>query len=115
MTNYGKVELRFNANFHPKWKKHYAAAQQFIDSEVLKRCDPYTPFLTGTLIRSGLLGTELGSGKVKWIVPYARKRYYTPAKHEAGRRGAFWFERWKAAGGAQLIRDAKAFLKRRNG
>lgn len=115
MTTYGKAELKFNINFRPKWTARYSAAQRFVDSEVLRRCDPYTPFLTGTLIKSGALGTDVGSGKVQWIVPYARKRYYTPAKHEVGLRGAYWFERWKAVGGTQLIRDAKAFMKRQGG
>ena len=35
--------------------------QKFIDSEVLRRCDPYVPMDTGSLKRSGITGTVIGS------------------------------------------------------
>ena len=40
------------------------AAQSYIDSSVLRCCDPYVPKDTGQLIRSGIRGTKIGSGKV---------------------------------------------------
>jgi len=91
----GKAELRFNTNFQPKYQRKFTAAQVFVDSEVLRVCEPYTPLLTGMLIKSGQLGTVPGEGVVSWIAPYSRKRYYTPRKTPSTTgtlRGPFWFE-----------------------
>jgi len=85
------------------------------------KSEPYTPRLTGTLVRSGILGTDIGSGKVQWIAPYARYQYYgkvmagKPRKptsknlvyHGGGKRGAFWFERMKEVSGKTIIDGAK--------
>lgn len=79
-------------------------AQQFIDSEVLRLCDPYVPKDTGALIDSGIINTQIGSGKVKYRTPYARRWYYMPADfHDASMRGNYWFERMKAQGGKDKI------------
>lgn len=79
-------------------------AQEFVDSEVLRRCAPYVPRDTGELIRSGTRETRLGSGRVIYRTPYARRWYYRPANfHGAPKRGNYWFERMKAAGGAKAI------------
>ena len=78
--------------------------QQFIDSEVLRRCDPLVPKDTGALIDSGILETTIGSGKVKYSTPYARRWYYIPAKFTgAPTRGNYWFERMKKNGGREAI------------
>ena len=103
--------------------------QQYIDNEVLKRSEPYTPLETGTLSKSGQLNTVLGSGEVIWSTPYARYQYYgkvmagsAPKKvtdkalkyHGGGARGEKWFERMKAAhkdgilSGAAKIAGGKA-------
>ena len=82
--------------------------QMYLDSEVLRMSDPYVPFLTGNLKRSGQLGTVIGSGLVQYNAIYAHEQYY----HNAGRgkqgltkknshnvhciRGKLWFERMKA-------------------
>ena len=68
--------------------------QKFIDSEVLRYCEPLVPFDLGTLIQSGIINTVVGSGKVQYRTPYARRWYYMPANfQEAPRRGNYWFER----------------------
>ena len=80
--------------------------QKFIDSEVLRKCEPYVPFDTGELRRSGITNTSLGSGEVKYQTPYARKWYYTPANFQEG--GNYWFEQMKNAGGKdEILRGAK--------
>jgi len=97
--------------------------QQYIDSEVLRLCDPYLPFqsASGGLKDAGINGTDIGSGTVKWNGPYARYLYYGKlmvgpngsswVKHGekkhltnrdltyngAPKRGSYWFERMKAA------------------
>lgn len=107
----GKAELKFNSNFAPKWIKRYTNAQKFVDSEVLRQSEPFTPLLTSMLIKSGILGTDIGSGKVSWIAPYARWQYYRgrrPGTQQAGPlRGRFWFERMKAVRGDKIIKGAK--------
>lgn len=107
--------------------------QKMCDSEVLRQCEPYTPRDTGTLVNSGTLATDIGSGEVIWNAPYAKYQYYgmlmvspstgsswakpgekkvltnTPLTyHGGGMRGKMWFERWKADRGAELIRKLAA-------
>lgn len=87
--------------------------QQAVDSEVLRRSDPYVPFRTGALKKSGVLGTKIGSGEVIYNAIYADKQYY----HNAGRgkqgtvsgglRGKYWFERMKASHKEDIINTAK--------
>lgn len=107
----GKAKLVFDTNFQPKWQKRYSEAQKFVDSEVLRLCDKYIPMRTGMLIKSGILGTEIGSGTVEWIAPYAKRQYYQG--REAGSsqtgplRGAFWFQRMKEEHGKTIIARAK--------
>lgn len=105
----GKAELVWNTSFVPTWNKRYTLAQKFLDSEVLRGCEPYIPLLTGMLIKSGILGTDIGSGEVKWIAPYSRHQYYLPriGTHSGVLRGGFWFERWKEVKGAKTIEAAR--------
>ena len=84
--------------------------QRYIDSEVLRLSDPYIPFQSGQLKRSGTLATDIGSGEVNWSTPYARYQYYGKLMignapktltnidlqyHGGGKRKEKWFERMK--------------------
>jgi len=106
-----KAELAWNPKFAPKWTRRYSRAQVFVDSEVLRLSEPFTPLLTGTMIKSGILGTDVGSGKVQWITPYAKDQYYrgrSPGLSKFGPlRGRFWFERMKEVHGTKIIKGAK--------
>lgn len=78
--------------------------QQYIDNEVLKRCQDYVPMDTGKLIESGIRETRIGSGEVIYETPYARRWYYIEAKFTgAPKRGKNWFERMKQEGGKEAI------------
>lgn len=78
--------------------------QKFIDSECLRLCEELVPFDQGTLAKSGIINTQIGSGEVKYRTPYARRWYYRPANfQEAPRRGNYWFERMKQNGGKDQI------------
>ena len=107
----GKAELKFNPNFGAKQTQKYSRVQKFIDSEVLRQSEPFTPLLTSMLIKSGILGTDVGSGTVSWIASYAKRQYYKgrrPGTQQAGPlRGRFWFERMKAVRGDTIIQGAK--------
>ena len=82
--------------FAPK----FSAAQRFLDSEVLRDSEPYVPKQTGNLIRSGNIGTVIGSGKVIYNAPYARKCYYARGTDYSNGKNpkacALWFEKAKA-------------------
>jgi hypothetical protein len=101
--------LTWNPDFQPKWQKRFSAAQQYVDSEVLRLCEPFIPMRTGMLIKSGILGTDVGSGVVSWIAPYARRQYYSPRQPGSDMgplRGPYWFIRMKALYGQQIIAGA---------
>jgi len=95
--------------------------QKYVDSEVLRLSEPYTPHLTGALSKSAQAATDIGSGEVKWNTPYGRYLYrgklmVSPSTgsawakkneekvltnvplsyHGGGKRGRLWFERMKA-------------------
>lgn len=106
----GKAQLIWNTNFQPKWHGRYSVAQKFVDSEVLRLSEPFTPLRTGMLIKSGILGTDIGSGTVAWIAPYSRAQYYStrkPGSQTGPNRGPFWFERMKATHMNQIIAGAR--------
>lgn len=106
----GKAELTWNTRFIERWNAQYSDAQKFVDSEVLRLSEPYTPLRTGMLVKSGTLGTTIGSGLVQWIAPYAKAQYYSarPAGSETGPlRGPQWFQRGKEVWGGQIIAGAR--------
>jgi hypothetical protein len=110
----GRAELKFNTGFGQDWTGKFSAAQHFVDSEVLRVCEPYIPLLTGMLIMSGILGTEVGSGWVKWIAPYARRQYYSkkpPGRLTGPLRGPFWFQRAMAVHEPGIVTGAKALFR----
>lgn len=66
-----------------RFNGQYTRAQIWLDSEILKDTAPFVPMETGALMRSGRLGTKLGSGIIRYDAPYARYLYY--GKAMAGR------------------------------
>lgn len=85
------------ARFDPR----YVRAQKFLDNEVLKDCSDYVPYRYGFLDSSGIRGTVIGSGKVVYNAPYARKCYYAGETVKFNttyhkKATAQWFEKAKA-------------------
>jgi len=80
----------------------------YVDSEVLRFCSARVPFKTGMLQKSGILGTVIGSGEIQYVAPYAARQYYRTAQTRIydANRGAFWFERGKAAEKDRILRGA---------
>lgn len=81
-----------------------------MDSEVLRLSAPYVPLRTSMLLKSGQLGTDIGSGEVCYIAPYAHKQYDSPRKPGSSTgplRGPQWFERMKTDHGKEIITGAK--------
>lgn len=91
--------------------------QQFIDSEVLRKTDPYVPMDTGTLKSSGTRHTKIGSGNVVYKTPYARRLYYNPQYNFQGapQRGGKWFERMKINHKDDILRGAAKVAGARGG
>ena len=110
----GRAELKWKTNFAPKWTRRYSLTQKWVDGEVLRLCEPYIPLLTGTLIKSGILGTDVGSGTVQWITPYAKRQYYRgrfPGESKTGPlRGWMWFSRMKEVHGQKIVVGAKKMI-----
>lgn len=107
--------------------------QRYIDSEVIRLCDPYTPYRTGDLRKSVRAGTKIGSGEVIWNARYARFQYYgcvmvSPATGSAwagknekkvltdrpltyhGGGGKLWFERMKADHCNEILRGVAQMI-----
>ena len=95
----GSCFLQWAGNFAATRNAMLHRKQKIVDSEVLRYCTPLIPFRTGTLTRSGTIGTVIGSGTVQYQT--AQSRPYD------SRRGAKWFERMKTAHKADIQRAAE--------
>lgn len=104
-----KAVLEWAPDFGSRYTGSFTRAQMFVDSEVLRFCSARVPFDTGMLQKSGILGTVVGSGEVRYIAPYAAKQYYhtAPTRSYDANRGAYWFERGKAVERDRILRGAQ--------
>ena len=113
------AEFRFNRGFGREMSSRFSRAQKFVDSEVLRLCDPRVPFRTGMLKKSGILGTVVGSGLVRYNAPYARRNYYEnrgngiEGKNKGGKRGKMWFEDMKKENLPDIIKGARKITRQR--
>ena len=109
-------KLEWNSGFGRESTAEFEQKQKFVDSEVLRYCSPLVPFRTSMLEKSGVLGTVIGSGEVKYIAPYARVQYYSTAQSRSydPRRGGMWFERMKAAHKNDILSGAGKIMRRGN-
>lgn len=82
--------------------------QLYIDSEILRYSDKYTPKKTGKLIESGTFGTKKGSGVIKYTAPYAKRQYF--AGKSSGQRGRKWVKRMWLSQGKHIIKNANKIL-----
>lgn len=75
-------------------------AQKKLDAQVIADSNYYCPPKTGTLQRSAIIGSVIGSGTVRWVTPYARRQYYgvgfDRSKDPNPNATAKWFEAAKA-------------------
>lgn len=95
------ARLTWAPGFAPDKEKGFANAQEFVDSECIRRMNPETPRRTGVLIKSATLGTVIGSGEINQITPYARRQYY---EHKEKSR---WFERMKNRHKDSILKGAR--------
>ena len=105
----GSIRLVWSSTFGRNRSAMMNRKQKIVDSEALRYCVPLIPLRTGTLTRSGINGTVIGSGEVQYITPYARSQYYRTAQARSydSRRGGLWFERMKTAHKQDIQRAAE--------
>lgn len=99
------ARLEWNPGFKPNYENGFANAQEFVDSECIRRMNPETPRRTGALIKSATLGTVIGSGEINQIAPYARRQYY---EHK---EKSYWFERMKNRHKDSILKGAAQYVK----
>lgn len=99
------VELKWEPGFASEKEGQFSKAQQFVDSECIRRMNPETPRRTGVLIKSATLGTVIGSGEINQIAPYARRQYY---EHK---EKSYWFERMKNRHKDSILKGAAKFVQ----
>ena len=112
------VSYKFHINTQScigRISKKYSAAQKFLDSEVLRDSAPYVPMRTGNLMQSGATGTVIGSGKVVYNAPYAKRMYYGVSFHFSKDKHpqacAQWFEKAKAAKKDAWLKGVNKIMK----
>ncbi|MDE6848108.1 MAG: minor capsid protein [Ruminococcus sp.] len=82
--------------------------QTYVDSEILRRSDSLVPFDTGSLKRSGITGTRIGTGVIKYTAPYAKRQYF--AGKASGQRGRKWVKRMWLSQGKDIIKNTNKIL-----
>lgn len=90
-------------------------AQAPLDAMVLQDSNYFVPLKTGTLQKSGIINTRIGSGEVTWRTPYARRLYYEYKKpaHQANPNAcAKWFEAAKARWLDKWVKLVNEYVKR---
>ena len=90
-------------------------AQAPLDAVVLADSNFFVPIKTGTLQKSGIINTRIGSGEVTWRTLYARRLYYEYEKpaHQANPNAcAKWFEAAKARWLEKWTRLVNEYVKR---
>lgn len=105
-TKAGKtiVRLDWYPGFGRKKSDGFNNAQEFVDSECVRRMNPLAPRRTGMLIKSATLGTVIGSGSVEYLAPYARRQYY---EHKTRKK---WFETMKKGHLNSIRKGAAKFI-----
>ena len=105
MNNKQVLEFSVKTNFDEaalmrRFHKGASLAQMRLDQQVITDSNYYCPLKTGTLQRSAIIGSVIGSGTVRWVTPYARRQYYgvgfDRSKDPNPNATAKWFEAAKA-------------------
>ena len=105
MNSNGGITFKATANFDSaaakrKFSGAIHKAQIKLDQQVITDSNYYCPLKIGTLQKSAIINTVLGSGLVIWRTPYARRQYYgvnfDRSKDPNPNACAKWFEAAKA-------------------
>lgn len=81
------------------------------EGKVTTLTESLAPFDQHTLIESGNINTKIGSGKLSYRTPYARRLYYHPeyefSTEHNPQAGGYWFERMKQQYKERILAGAK--------
>ena len=108
-----KVKIDFEAQ---ELEKRLHEAQKYIDEQMLKAMNnKYIPMRSGILRQTGTQATIIGSGKIVYTAPYARRQYYglrkngqpfNYSKHKHPFATRLWFEAAKKEKSAAILQGA---------
>lgn len=115
-----KLRMDFSASFDfqktaERLKGKAASAQKVLDALVLRDSNFYCPLDTSTLQKSAIQSSVMGSGKIEWKTPYARKQYYAPFSHEKSRNPNAtmkWFETAKSRKLGEWVKTVEREMKK---
>lgn len=86
-----------------------------LDALILQDSNFFCPIKTGTLQKSAIINSRIGSGELIWRTPYARRQYYEyskppyqPNPNACGK----WFEAAKARWLEKWVRFVNERIKR---
>lgn len=105
MNKDGGITFTVKANFNDAATKARISAaihkaQMRLDQQVVTDSNFYCPLKTGTMQKSAIINTVIGSGLIIWKAPYVRKQYYgvkiDHSKSANPNACAKWFEAAKA-------------------
>ena len=89
--------------------------QKYFDALILQDSNFFCPIKTGTLQKSAIINSRIGSGELVWRTPYARRQYYEyskppyqPNPNACGK----WFEAAKARWLEKWVRFVNERIKR---
>ena len=92
--------------------------QKAIDNAFVQGCEPYVPFLTGSLKDSAMIHSKIGQGEIVYQAddaPKTRYLYYrgqdnwkwsNGGMQSGGLRGHHWADRFLQNGGVEFCRQA---------
>lgn len=96
-------------------EKECKGVQAQLDAVILADSNYFCPLKTGTLQKSAIINSRLGSGELVWKTPYARRQYYDyhkppyqPNPNACGK----WFEAAKARWLEKWVRFVNERIKR---
>jgi hypothetical protein len=109
-----KIEVRiFYDKVRSKVGANKARAQKVLDITVIKDSSPFVPFQSGTLEKSAIESSKIGSGLVVYNTPYAKSQYYGKFEHGKNKHPQatrLWFEIAKAENLDKWVRIAQEIM-----
>ena len=105
MNKNGGIEFKAKAKFSKarvkaKLNAKIKRAQMKLDTQIIADSNYFVPNKTGTLQKSGIINTVIGSGLIVWHTPYALRQYYGEGFDHSQQLNpnacAKWFEAAKA-------------------
>lgn len=103
--------LQMNPDFTVKSENQFRQAQNYVDKEVIRRLEDYTPIAMKRFKNRGKMSKAHKVEKPGVIIntePTARKEYYINKGFSGANRGKFWLERMKADHKADILKGLKS-------